>query len=72
MNRPIWADDQAKVLAAHPTARCVFYGDKFRISLPKGDYLSAPWDTETMAWADAAEKIKKSEAQPLPSLPPAL
>ena len=77
MNRPIWADDQAKVLAVHPTAYCMFNPlcDKFFIRIPlngvKGDIksieelemvsLSSWWETETMAWHDAAANVRRHE-----------
>ena len=72
MNTPAWEKQKQAVVAVHPTAWCSHNSNtsKFKvyylIRAVAGKWnedvttvaLSASWDTETMAWHDAASKVE--------------
>ena len=64
VNTAAFGAEQGTVVAAYPTARCVWHSDseRFKVYRMDGDCwvaISAGWETQTMAWCDAARKLKE-------------
>ena len=65
MNRAVWEPQQRVVQAVHPRAKCLYYFPRQRFQVVDDDgtrivELSGEWETESMAWYDAARRLERS------------